>query len=85
MSVFSLDADGIFTTSEGKGLETLGLAPGQVVGQSMFDLYADDPAIYRREQARAGRGNRDLFGGGERPYLGKPGSAAAGESGAVEG
>jgi diguanylate cyclase (GGDEF)-like protein/PAS domain S-box-containing protein len=45
MVLFSLDTDGIFTTSEGKGLETLGLAPGEVVGKSLFELYADAPAI----------------------------------------
>jgi PAS domain S-box-containing protein len=36
---FALDRDGRFTLSEGQGLEALGLEPGQVVGQSAFDLY----------------------------------------------
>jgi two-component system cell cycle sensor histidine kinase/response regulator CckA len=43
--VFALDADGIFTLSEGMGLQTLGLNPGEVVGRSVFDLYRDSPAI----------------------------------------
>ena len=43
--LFSIDPDGRFTLSEGRGLERLGLAPGQVVGQSVFDLYADDPDV----------------------------------------
>lgn len=43
--VFMLDEKGIFTLSEGKGLEQLSLSPGQVVGQSVLDVYADVPAI----------------------------------------
>ncbi|MEW6194584.1 MAG: PAS domain S-box protein [Bacteroidota bacterium] len=39
---FSLDKDGIFTLSEGKGLEKLGLKPGEVIGQSVFELYRDN-------------------------------------------
>jgi len=45
MVLFVLDADGRFTLSEGKGLETLGLAPGEVVGSSVFDVYASAPAF----------------------------------------
>jgi len=37
--LFALDAEGIFTLSEGKGLEPLGLDPGEVVGGSVFDVY----------------------------------------------
>ena len=43
--LFALDGDGIFTLSEGKGLEFLGLKAGEVVGQSVFELYADVPEI----------------------------------------
>src|SRR5439155_319040 len=43
--LFAIDANGIFTLSEGRGLEILGLKPGQVVGQSAWDLYRDMPAI----------------------------------------
>jgi len=43
--LFTLDQHGIFTLSEGKGLAQLGLEPGQVVGLSVFDLYADNPDI----------------------------------------
>jgi PAS domain S-box-containing protein len=35
----AVDRDGIFTLSEGKGLEPLGLKSGEVVGISIFDLY----------------------------------------------
>lgn len=41
--LYALDRNGIFTLSEGKGLETLGLKAGEVVGQSAFDLYQDVP------------------------------------------
>ena len=43
--LFALDKDGIFTLSEGKGLEVLGLEPGQVVGLSVFDVYREFPQI----------------------------------------
>ncbi len=43
--LWAIDPDGIFTFSEGRGLDVLGLQPGQVVGTSIFDLYADYPEI----------------------------------------
>jgi PAS domain S-box-containing protein len=43
--LFALDRDGTFTLSEGRGLEPLGLKPGQVVGLSVFDVYRAEPAI----------------------------------------
>lgn len=43
--LFALDRDGIFTLSEGRGLSHLGLKPGEVVGQSVFDIYHDAPQI----------------------------------------
>ena len=43
--LFSLDRAGVFTLSEGKGLEPLGLRPGEVVGRSVYDLYRDSPQI----------------------------------------
>ncbi|MEM7736030.1 MAG: PAS domain S-box protein, partial [Deinococcota bacterium] len=45
--VFSTDSDGIFTSSEGKGLEALGLEAGQVVGMSLFDVYAGNDVIIK--------------------------------------
>ncbi|MBL6946179.1 MAG: EAL domain-containing protein [Rhodospirillales bacterium] len=47
MIMFALDSDGVFTLSEGKSLEPLGLRPGEVVGQSAFELYKDHPEILR--------------------------------------
>jgi PAS domain S-box-containing protein len=43
--LFSIDCNGIFTFSEGKGLEFLGLKPGEAVGQSVYELYKDDPQL----------------------------------------
>jgi signal transduction histidine kinase len=43
--LFALDREGIFTLSEGTGLESLGLPPGYSVGTSVFDLYGSEPAV----------------------------------------
>jgi len=43
--LFAVDTDGLFTLSEGKGLEQLGFVPGEVVGQSVFDLFRDYPQV----------------------------------------
>jgi PAS domain S-box-containing protein len=43
--LFVLDRSGVFTLSEGRGLDDLGLKPGQVVGQSAFDIYRDAPQV----------------------------------------
>jgi PAS domain S-box-containing protein len=43
--LFALDAEGVFRLSEGRGLDALGWEPGEVVGQSAFDLYADYPDV----------------------------------------
>ncbi len=40
-----IDRQGQFTLSEGHGLADLGLEPGEVVGKSIYDLYADVPQI----------------------------------------
>ena len=44
MVLWALDKDGIITLSEGKGLESSGLRPGQVVGRSVFELGRSMPA-----------------------------------------
>lgn len=43
--VFSFNKEGIFTSSNGKGLEKIGLKPGQVVGMSVFEVYQNEPLI----------------------------------------
>jgi len=45
MVIWALDARGTFTFSDGGGLATLGLKPGQMVGRSVFDVYAGAPEI----------------------------------------
>lgn len=42
---FATDEKGIFTLSEGKGLDKLGLRPGQIVGQSIFELYEESTGM----------------------------------------
>ena len=43
--LFALDQNGVFTLSEGEGLKALGWKPGEVVGQSVFELYRDNPEV----------------------------------------
>lgn len=43
--LFALDKHGRFTLSDGLGLTSIGLAPGELVGQSVFDLYANHPEV----------------------------------------
>jgi len=45
--VWAIDNDGVFTLSEGKGLEALNLKRGEVVGRSVFDVYKDNKDIIR--------------------------------------
>jgi PAS domain S-box-containing protein len=44
LCLWAIDPDGVVTLSEGRGLATLGLTPGGLVGQNVFDVYADFPA-----------------------------------------
>jgi PAS domain S-box-containing protein len=44
--LFALDRLGVVTLSEGKGLDTFGVRPGELVGQSIFDLYHDSPGLH---------------------------------------
>ena len=43
--LFTVDRHGIFTMSEGHGLERLGRRPGEAVGISIFERYATHPEI----------------------------------------
>ena len=44
--LFSLDRFGVINLSEGKGLDAFGVKPGELVGQSIFDLYHDSPDLH---------------------------------------
>jgi len=50
IAIFAYDQDGVFTHSEGRALEQLGLESGEAVGESLFELFGDQPTI--PEQAR---------------------------------
>ncbi|MEO7716011.1 MAG: PAS domain S-box protein [Capsulimonas sp.] len=43
--LFGFDENGIFTVSEGRGLELQGLKPGETVGRSLYEIYKDVPEI----------------------------------------
>ena len=43
--VFTLDTDGVFTYSAGKGLDELGVEPGELEGVSVFEAYSQYPDI----------------------------------------
>ena len=43
--LFALDREGRFTFSDGKGLQAVGLKPGEVVGASIYEFYQDFPEI----------------------------------------
>lgn len=56
--LFALNQDGVFTLSEGKGLEALNLKPGELVGRSALDVYRDVPqALEGIRRALAGKAN----------------------------
>ena len=39
--LYAVDADGVFTLCEGRGLDAIGLKAGEVVGRRVLDLYGD--------------------------------------------
>ena len=43
--LWMIDGEGRFVLSEGKGLDAMGLKPGQVVGKSLFEVYREVPDI----------------------------------------
>jgi two-component system cell cycle sensor histidine kinase/response regulator CckA len=43
--LWMVDADGVVRLSEGAALAAMGFKPGELVGQSVFDLYRDIPAM----------------------------------------
>jgi PAS domain S-box-containing protein len=40
--LWAIDRNGVFTFSEGKGLEAINLGPGEVIGKSLFEMYKDN-------------------------------------------
>ena len=45
MILWAVDCRGVLRLSEGRGLEILGLAPGEAVGRSIWEVFADVPKI----------------------------------------
>ena len=62
---FALDSNGVFTLSEGRALEKLGREPGQIVGQSVFELYRKYPKIL--ESVRRALGGEEFTSTGTLP------------------
>jgi PAS domain S-box-containing protein len=59
--IFIVDENGVFQLSEGQGLAKLGLQPGQVVGQSAFEVYKDVPSVLEGvRMALDGKTNRTV-------------------------
>jgi PAS domain S-box-containing protein len=53
--LWMIDQDGVFTLSEGNGLTTLGLRPGETVGANVFEAFKDYPqALEQVRQALGG-------------------------------
>jgi PAS domain S-box-containing protein len=64
--LFALDPKGVFTLAEGKGLHSLGVRPGMLVGRSFYELLGDVPqAVADVRRALAGESfttTVELFG-----------------------
>jgi PAS domain S-box-containing protein/putative nucleotidyltransferase with HDIG domain len=59
--LWALDQDGVFTLSEGRSLDVLGLEAGQVVGRSVFDVYeGHDEILDDARRALAGHHIRSV-------------------------
>lgn len=43
--LFAIDKEGVFTICEGEGLKSLNLMPGELVGKSIFEVYAHVPEV----------------------------------------
>jgi len=67
--LFAFDSDGVFTLSEGRSLAAIGLEPGEVVGESVFDVYADNPEVLENaRRALSGEEVVDTVDLGERTF-----------------
>lgn len=55
ITIFATNREGTFTLSEGKGLERVGLKPGENVGKSALDLYGSIPFFDENGEEMLGR------------------------------
>lgn len=54
--LWAVDREGMFTLSEGRGLKAVGVRPGEVVGQSVYELYGEHhPLVSAVGKALAGQ------------------------------
>ena len=58
--LFAVDNEGIYTVHEGKGVESVGLRPGQIVGQSVFARQAETPGA--NASVRRALAGEEVFG-----------------------
>lgn len=66
--LWTTDMDGVFTLSEGRGLQLIGSAPGQSVGRSVFEVYAGSPVVDNVRRALAGEQFVTQVQAGERTF-----------------
>ena len=59
--MWMVDKQGVFTMSEGEGLSKLGQKPGEVIGQSVYEVYAEySPIINNVRLALDGKANEGV-------------------------
>jgi PAS domain S-box-containing protein len=67
--LWATDRDGIITVLEGRGLDALGLKPGQLIGMSIFELYDDLPTLHdSARRALAGQEFTEVLETANRAY-----------------
>jgi len=67
--LFSLDQDGRFLLSEGRGLRAINRLPGQANGQSIYELYAGNESVLEKvREAMAGQTSIGLVEANGRAY-----------------
>jgi PAS domain S-box-containing protein len=54
ITIFAIDSEGKFTLSEGKGLEAVGLKPGENVGESALGLFGEMPFLKQSGEVTSG-------------------------------
>ncbi len=59
--LFCLDADGVFTLSEGRALERVDLEPGEVVGHSIHEVFQEYPDVLRAAETALGGNDLHVY------------------------
>ena len=61
--LFALDSEGVCTLAEGKGLDDLGIAPNEIIGRSVFDMFPSQPEVHESvRKALAGEPATSIVG-----------------------